>query len=95
MSRRNPWFSIGWNAMTLGAEAATVIGLRTMKLAIGGPGADAEATRMVAEKVQAAWALQALAMTGGLGFTAPGVTAKTLAHYRRRVRANRRRLSKP
>ncbi len=95
MSRRhNPWFKLGWDTMALGAEAATVIGLRSMKMAAGGPAAEAEAELMVREKVQAAYALQGLAMTGVLGFTAPRVASKTLAHYRRKVRANRRRLSK-
>jgi len=91
---RNPWIKLGWNAMALGAEATSVIGLRTMKMATAGPAADAEAALMVREKIEAAWALQSLAMVGGLGFTAPGIAAKTLAHYRKRVRANRRRLSK-
>jgi hypothetical protein len=33
-------------------------------------------------------------MTGGLGVTASSVAAGALAQYRRRVRANRRRLMK-
>jgi len=49
---------------------------------------------MVREKVDAAIALQAKALTGALGFGGPGAAAATLAHYRRKVRANRRRLSK-
>jgi hypothetical protein len=92
--RRNPWLSLGWQTMSLGAEAASVIGLRTIKIATGGPAATAEAELMVKEKIAAALALQGLAMSGALGFSAPGIAAKTLAHYRRRVRANRRRLSK-
>jgi len=44
--------------------------------------------------VDAAVALQTLALTGALGATAPRMAGKTLAHYRRKVRANRRRLSK-
>ena len=83
------------DAMTLGVEASTVIALRGMKIAAGGPAADAEAKRMVQEKVEAAMALQTLALTGALGWSAPGITSKTIAHYRRRVRANRRRLAKP
>jgi hypothetical protein len=31
-------------------------------------------------------------MTGALGFTAPQVASRTLTHYRRKVRQNRRRL---
>jgi hypothetical protein len=80
--------------MTLGAEAAAVVGLRSAKLAAGGQAATAEAELMVREKVEAAYALQEMAMTGALGLTAPRVVSKTLAHYRRKVRANRRRLSK-
>jgi hypothetical protein len=92
--RRNPWTRLGWDAIALSAEAASVIALRSMKIAAGGPAAQAEAALMVSEKVKAAQALGEMAMTGALGFTAPGVASKTLAHYRRKVRANRRRLSK-
>ena len=65
-----------------------------MKMAAGGPAAAAEAELMVSEKIQAAAALQALAMTGGLGHSPASAASKTLAHYRRKVRANRRRLAK-
>jgi hypothetical protein len=93
-SRANPWFGIGWDAWRLGMEASTVIGLRTLKIAQGGAAGQAEAERMVSEKVQAGMELQALALTGGLGVTPASASARTLAHYRRRVGANRRRLSK-
>lgn len=92
--RRNPYVRLGWDAWMLGAEAATVMSLRTMKLAAGGPAGEHEARRMVSEKVEAVQALQIMALTGALGVTAPGVIDKTLKHYRRKVRANRRRLSK-
>jgi hypothetical protein len=49
---------------------------------------------MVSEKVDAAIALQARALTGGLGGTPASAAARTIAHYRRKVKANRRRLSK-
>jgi hypothetical protein len=78
----------------LGAEAASVIALRGVKFATGGDLTGREARRMVAEKVEAAQALQALALSGGLGLTAPAIVGKTLKHYRRKVRANRRRLSR-
>jgi hypothetical protein len=91
---RNPWLSLGLDAWSLGVEASAVIGLRTMRIAAGGAIGQAEAQRMVSEKVDAAVALQTMAMTGGLGFSAPGAASKTLTHYRRRVRANRRRLAK-
>jgi hypothetical protein len=91
---RNPWFRLGREAWMLGAEASAVITLRSIKIAAGGSAADTEARRMVSEKIEAARALQVMALTGALGFTAPGVVDKSLKHYRRKVSANRRRLSK-
>ena len=93
-ARPNPWFRLSMDAWTLGIEAWEVIGLRTVKIAAGGPGAQAEAQRMVNEKIAAGISLQAKAMSGGLGMTAECATAGALTHYRRKVRANRRRLSK-
>jgi hypothetical protein len=93
-SRANPWPGIGWDAWRLGMEASAVIGLRTLKIAQGGAAGQAEAERMVSEKLKAGLELQALALTGGLGATPASASARTLAHYRRRVNANRRRLSK-
>jgi hypothetical protein len=89
---RNPWARLGWDTWMLGAEAATVIGLRCLKIAAGGAAGEREARLMVDEKVEAARALQTMAATGALGFTAPGVSDKTIKHYRRKVRANRKRL---
>lgn len=95
MSRaRNPWFSLGWDAWMLGAEASMVIGLRTMKIAAGGTAGESEAQRMFSEKVEAAQSLQMMAMSGALGLTAPDAMNRTLKHYRRKVSANRRRLSR-
>ena len=93
-TRGNPWIGIGMDAWSLGLEASTVIGLRTLKIAQGGSGGLAEAERMVSEKVEAAAVLQMRAITGDLGGTPASVSARTIAHYRRKVRANRRRLSK-
>jgi hypothetical protein len=91
---RNPWIGVGFDAWSLGLEASAVIGLRTMKIAFGGAAGEAEARRMVSEKVDAGLALQTLALTGGLGLAPDRAAAKTVAHYRRKVRANLRRLSK-
>ncbi len=95
MTRRqtNRWFGIGFDAWSLGFEASAVMGLRVLKIAQGGAAGQAEAERMVSEKVDAAMALQAGALTGGLGATPASAAARTIAHYRRKVRANRRRLS--
>jgi len=90
-SRTNPWIGIGLDAWRLGLEASTVVGLRTLRIAQGGEAGRLEAERMVSEKVEAGFALQALAMRGGLGLTPAAASARTLAHYRRKVSANRRR----
>jgi hypothetical protein len=96
MARRqtNRWLGIGFDAWRLGFEASAVMGLRALKIAQGGAAGQAEAERMVSEKVDAAMALQVRALTGGLGATPASATARTIAHYRRRVKANRRRLNK-
>jgi hypothetical protein len=91
---RSSWLAIGADACSLGFEASSVIGLRAMKLAIGGKAAATEAQRMVSEKIEASLALQARALSGGLGATALSVAAKTLDHYRPKVRANQTRLAK-
>ena len=91
---RSSWLAIWADACSLGIEASSVIGLRTMKLAIGGKAAATEAQRMVSEKIEAGLALQAKALSGGLGTTALSVAAKTLDHYLPKVRANHTRLAK-
>ena len=89
----NPWTRLTFDAWRLTLEANAVIAQRTLLIATGGPGAQAEASRMVAEKIESGLALQAMAFTGGLGSTPQQAARKTLAHYRRKVRANRRRLA--
>lgn len=77
-----------WAAMTaLAFEAQQVILMRTAMLAAGGPKAKKEARRMVSEKVAAAIEASQKAMTGA--------SADTLINgYRRKVRANARRLGR-
>jgi len=80
--------------LTLGLEAQTVVALRLMKLAAGGRAAEREAQRMVAEKIDAAAVANAHLAAGLLSGAPAAGQRKALAHYRRKVRANRRRLSK-
>jgi hypothetical protein len=95
VSRRgNPWLGVGFDAWLLGLECSAVIAQRTLRIAAGGPVAGAEASRMVTEKIDAALALQRLALTGGLGLEPAAAMAKTVSHYRRKVRANGRRLAR-
>jgi len=91
---RNPWLGFGINAWYLGLEASSVVALRLLKIAAGGVAAEVEARRMVNEKIEAGLALQALALTGALGQTPDSAAKKMVAHYRRKVRANRRRLAR-
>jgi len=90
---KNPWVRIGFDAWNLGFEASSVIGLRVLKIAAGGSAAEAETRLMFREKVESGWTLQGKALTGALGITAHGAMARTLAHYRRRVRSNHHRLT--
>lgn len=88
------WLKAGMDAWSLGAEASMVIGMRMAKVAAGGPAAAKEADLMVSEKLHAAWELQTQLLTAPFGMTPLGATRKTLSHYRRKVGANRRRLSR-
>jgi hypothetical protein len=94
MRQRNPWLRIAVSTWSLGADATAVIALRTAKIAAGGAAAESETRQMINEKIEALGALQMMALTGALGWSAPGAVTKTIAHYRRKVRANRKRLSK-
>lgn len=73
--------------MMLGFEANRVVGLRVMKIALGGTGARREATLMVTEKIEAALEANTRLMSGA----SPD---EILRMYRRRVSANAKRLSK-
>lgn len=50
----NPWISLGMKVWQIGFEAQSVIALRMLRLAAGGARAEAEASRMVTEKILAA-----------------------------------------
>jgi len=63
-----------------------------VKLAVEGPAAGSEAYLMWSEKMQSAFELQSALMTGRLGTTPLAGTHKVLKHYRRKVKANRKRL---
>ncbi len=73
--------------MMLGMEANRVVGLRTMKLMLGGKSARREAKLMVAEKIDAGLKANARIMTGASA-------EEIIQFYRRRVAANAKRLSK-
>ena len=78
---------VPWPAFRLALESNRVIALRMAKLAAGGKRARGEASRMVTEKISEAWGAGVTMMSGGSN-------AKVISQYRKRVAANRRRLSR-
>jgi len=88
------WMKVGFDAWMFGAEAGTVMALRTARIAAGGSAGATEAELMVTEKVRAAMELQVRFLTGGLGTTPLSGTQATLKHYQRKVAANSKRLSR-
>jgi hypothetical protein len=91
----NPWISFGMKAWQIGLEAQSVIALRMLSLAAGGARAEAETSRMVTEKIVAAGEAQVAAAAAAMrGHKKHVVAGKALNVYSKRVRANRRRLSR-
>jgi hypothetical protein len=86
------WFQLSWDMMQLTVEANSVIALRTIKMATGGAGANEEVSLMVSEKVQAAMDAQ-FEMAKALMAGRVDGPSKAVALYRRRVRANQKRLT--
>ena len=93
--RKTDPFSLAFDMWALSMEAGSVIGMRLPKLMTGNTAAMIEAQRMVNEKVEAAAQLQWKLMTGGLGGTPDTMMRASVAHYRKAVGKNRRRLAKP
>jgi hypothetical protein len=91
----NPWLALSAQAAFLGWEAQRVIALRLIRIAAGGADGRAELQRMVAEKVAAGVEAQAAVAASAIeGGTSRHAAKKVLGVYRKRVRANRRRLSR-
>lgn len=81
------WWKMGMDMTMLAIEAQGVIAQRMAMLALGGPNAQAEAQRMVTEKMFAAGEAAMQMATGASNAT-------VIRGYRRKVRANARRLRK-
>ena len=91
----NPCISFGMKAWQIGLEAQSVIALRMLSLAAGGARAEAETSRMVTEKIVAAGEAHVAAAAAAMrGHKKHVVAGKALNVYSKRVRANRRRLSR-
>jgi hypothetical protein len=91
----NPWFMLAYDAARLSYEAQWVIAARLLRLAAGGALAQTEAQRIVNEKT-ATFVEAQLAATAAVarGRSSGPVAKKILRTYRKRVRANTRRLSR-
>jgi hypothetical protein len=91
----NSWFALSSQAALLNFEAQGVMALRMMRLAAGGARGLSEAQRMVSEKfaalTEAQAAATAAAFTDGNGHRA---AKKVMNVYQKRVRGNRRRLTR-
>ncbi len=89
----NAWCALSLQTARLGWEAQNVIALRLMRMAAQSPGNQTEARRMVTEKAAALGEAVAVAAVakGGKNHR---VAKKILDVYGKRVRANRRRLTK-
>jgi hypothetical protein len=77
----------------LALEAQQVIALRMAKLALGGPAAALEARRMLTEKVDASAKVAGMVSVAMLRGVPDGGADQVVRMLRRKVRANRRRLS--
>jgi hypothetical protein len=91
----NPWLALSSQAALLGLEAQRVMTLRLMRMAAGGARGQAEAQRMVTEKMAAFVEAQAAVVAGAIeGNGAHRLGKKALGPYRKRVRGNARRLAR-
>lgn len=91
----NPFLALSLQAARLGLEAQQVVALRMLRFWTGHPGGHREAERMVSEKLIAASVASmtaATALTTGQSQTA--VARRVIGGYGRKVRANRRRLTR-
>ena len=91
----NPWIAFSFQAAWLGWEAHNVMALRLLRLASGGEAGRSEARLLVAEKMSALSEAQMAAAKAAIkGANGPQVATKVMKVYKKRVRANKRRLSK-
>jgi hypothetical protein len=88
-----PNMGLAFQGAMLAIEAQQVIALRLTKMAFGGPAAQKEAELMVSEKLAAMAEGGQMMMMGALGGRQDMNADKVVELYRRKVRANRRRLS--
>ena len=89
----NPVAQLSCEALRLGCEAYSVMGLRLFKMATGGVPAVSEALRMVPEKIMALVDAQILIVTSLMSGRPDLAPAQVVALYRERVSDNEQRLT--
>ncbi len=90
-----PWIALTFKAMQIGMDAQNVIFLRMLRFSAGGARGQSEARRMVSEKIAASVEAQATALSGIVTGRKDTVVARELFRgLQKRVRANKRRLSR-
>jgi hypothetical protein len=95
MQMWNDWFALSLQTAKLGWEAQGVMALRVMRMATQPARSQTEARRMVTEKVAALGEAQAAAVVAVVkGGKSDRVAKKVLGVYKKRVSANRRRLTR-
>jgi len=88
------WAELALDGCMLGFDMSMVIWLRSLRMMAGGRPATAELQRMMSEKVVAGLTLMPAVMAGGPAQSPEGVASRSLEHFRKPVRANRRRLAR-
>ena len=81
--------------ISFGADVASVIALRLMRIAAGGRAGRKEAQLMVSEKIAALAHVQFSLASGAYGYTPKSMAQGAAEHYARAVRSNRKRLCSP
>jgi hypothetical protein len=89
------WLIKAWmDAAKFNFEVQSVVAMRLMKIAAGGATGAAESTRMVREKAEASVAaLTAGSLALAKGKSVKAATKAAMVPVKKRVRANRKRLS--
>jgi hypothetical protein len=85
--------SMAFQSTMLAIEAQQVIAMRLTKMALGGPDVHKEAALMVSEKLETMARGSRLMLRGALDGKSDLNADKVVALYRRKVTANKRRLS--
>jgi hypothetical protein len=87
------WGQMAFQGTMLAIEAQQVIAMRLTKMALGGPDVHKEAELMVSEKLETMAEGGRIMTMAALGGKSDMGADKVVQLYRRKVRANRRRLS--